>query len=405
MTDYEVVIVGGGVIGAALALELAGSDYRVALVERRRPAFSSSNPERVIALNHGSYVHLDQLGVWRAMREQGVGVIRHISVVEARGSEHVEMDAADAPGTALPALGYVLEMGAMLRGLYTHLEQAGVKLLTSARVEGCAWEDDWANVRLQDGRCLRARLLVGADGSDSQLRRMAGIATMGWDYNRFAIVASIRCAHEHQDTAYECFRKAGPLALLPLADGRYSIVWTMRPAEAAQLLRMDDQQVMRVLMRAMGERLVQATGEVFAISPRACFSLELSIARRMTGPRLALVGNAAHTINPVAGQGMNLGLRDVRRLAWVLQADYARRDPGQKIVLSAYAEQRWRDVAAVAAFTEGMVDVFGMTMPGMRQLRGRGMAMMQCLSPLRDMLLRHAAGIEQLEEARVGTMA
>jgi len=378
----------------------------VAMVELRRPCFSSSDPERVIALNYGSRCHLQQLGLWEDMAALGVGLIRHITVVEGNSAQHVEMDAADAHDMSLDALGYVLEMGPMLEPVYRKLAEARVSVFLQTHLLSFQADEEQVTVSLsingEAAQTMTARLLVGADGTNSQVRRLAGIGVAGWDYNRFGIVASVRCEQAHQETAFECFRKAGPLAFLPLADGRYSIVWAMRPAEASQLLRMDDEGFIHALNRATGAEVLRQTGIVEATSSRACFPLELSLSRAYTAPRVALIGNAAHTVHPVAGQGMNLGLRDVRVLTDALRGELGHRDAGQPIVLQAYAEGRRLDVAAVAGFTESMVNVFGIGVPGARQIRGQGLNVMQRWPALRDMLLNHAAGMQQLQGEKHG---
>ncbi len=400
-TDVDIIIVGGGAVGASLALSLERLDYRVTLIELRQPVFSSTSPERVIALNAGSRLHLERLGLWEDIAAAGTGIIRHINVAEPGNQGHVDMDATEIQPqwkNRLEALGHVVEMGPMLEPIYRQLEASSVQLCLPASVQGIRLDDDMVEVSLhQDGlaRCIRASLLVGADGTNSQIRRMAGITTHGWDYNRFGIVASVRCQRPHDQTAFECFRSAGPLAFLPLADGRYSIVWAVQPGEASQLLNMDDEGFIYALQRAAGDELLSNTGAVVETSARAAFPLELTFASRFSASRVALVGNAAHTVHPVAGQGMNLGLRDVEVLVQELDSELGHRDPGQPILLEAYAEQRRLDALSVAGFTEAMVCGFGASLPGAKWLRGKGLDAMQSWPGLKDMLLGHAAGLAQ----------
>lgn len=394
--DFDVVIVGGGAIGATLALTLERMGCRVAVVELHAPSFSSSDPERVIALNYGSRCHLERLGVWHEIEASGTGAIRHIVVAEPGNRGRTDMDAAEAQ---LGELGYVVEMGVLLEPLYRALAASSVHLFSSAVVSGVVNGAERAEVHIThegEERTIMASLLVGADGTDSLIRRLAGIGVYGWDYNRFGVVASVACERSHGEVAYECFRQSGPLAFLPLADGRFSIVWAVTPAEASQLLAMKDDAFMAALRRAAGPELIAQTGAVMAVSRRAIFPLELTIAKSFVSGRIVLAGNAAHTVHPVGGQGMNLGLRDVEVLVEMLAGELGRKDPGRGIVLQGYAEKRRADVLAVAGFTESMVHVFGSVVPGVKWLRGHGLDRLAALPRLKDLLLRQAAGLGQM---------
>ena len=405
-TDFDIVIVGGGAVGITLALELDRLDYNVAVIERFEPAFSSSNPERVIALNYGSRCHLERLGIWPGVAAQGTGDIRHIVVSEPGNRGRVDLDAADGLGFApeMQELGYVVEMGKLLEPMYALLETSSVQLFSGATVHQYKISDDGVEIDLQStgkNMQLKASLLVGADGTHSQIRQMAGIGLFGWDYNRFGLVASVTCEHGHNDTAHECFRKSGPLAFLPLADGRYSIVWAAAPAEATQLLSMSDEAFISALQRAAGETTISRIGSITGTSPRASYPLELSVAKQFSRPRLALVGNAAHTIHPVAGQGMNLGFRDVVALVEMLDGELAHRDPGQSIIMQGYAENRRLDVMAVAGFTESMSHIFGSEIPGAKWLRGLGLEKLPVAPSLSGLLLKQASGVGQLKQQRL----
>ena len=400
--QFDIVIVGGGAVGATLALQLEQLNYRVAIIERFKPAFSSSSPERVIALNYGSRSHLDALGIWPGVAELGVGNIRNIIVTEPGNRGRVDLDAADgssfAPG--MQELGYVVEMGLLLKPIYELLENSSVELFCGATLNAYTANQSGVDITLRTGdqqTALKASLLVAADGTHSQIRQMAGIGLNGWDYNRFGLVASVTCEHGHNDTAHECFRKSGPLAFLPLADGRYSIVWAAAPAEASQLLAMSDESFISALQRAAGPATMDRIGAITATSPRATYPLELSIAKQFVDPRLALVGNAAHTIHPVAGQGMNLRFGDVQDLVTMLDSELAHSDPGQSIILQGYAEKRRADVLAVAGFTELMSHIFGSEVPGARWLRGLGLEKLPAAPSLSSLLLRQASGIGQMQ--------
>ncbi len=399
--DFDVVIVGGGAVGAALALALERLGYRVAVIELRAPSFVSTNPERVIALNYGSRCHLDRLGLWDDVAASGLGDIKHIVVTEPGNRGRVDLDAADAANETpdMHELGYVVEMGKLLEPMYQRLQDSCVELISPASVLNFNVEGSQVNMQIQRGdqtASITAALLVGADGTYSQIRRQAGIDVFGWDYNRFGIVASVACENGHGNTAYECFRTSGPLAFLPLADDRFSIVWAATPAEATQLLAMDDGQFMDALQKAAGTATINEIGAITSTSRRASFPLELTIAKSFAGSRLALVGNAAHTVHPVGGQGMNLGLRDVLALVEMLDSELAHTDPGQPILMQGYAEKRRADVAAVAGFTESMVHVFASSVPGVKWLRGMGLEKLPRAKRLSGMLLKQASGAGQM---------
>lgn len=397
--QYDIIIAGGGAIGAGLALELAGLGYRLAMIEPRPASFSPSQPERVVALTHGSRLHLERLRVWESIAEAGFGRIGHVHVSEPGNRGRVDLDAADAPD--VPALGYVLEMADVLAPMYARLGDAA-ELVSPAEVAAVESGPDAVRltIRGEGGtRELSARLLIAADGTASPVRRMAGIAARGWEHNRYALVASLSCAQGHRDVAYECFRPAGPLAFLPLHDGRLSIVWTLPPREAALMMQAPGPVFLNRLEREAGSAVMDRLGSLAETGPRALFPLELTLAGRMASGRVIVAGNAAHTLHPVAGQGMNLGLRDVEDLAEILAAGG---DPGGRIALEAYAQRRWADTAKVVGFTESLAAVFGSPLPPMRWARGWGLAGLQAASPLREMLLRHAAGLAQ---ARAGERA
>jgi len=403
--DFDVVIVGGGAVGATLALELERLDYRIAVIELRTPSFASTDPERVIALNYGSRCHLNRLGLWDEIAAGGLGNIKHIVVTEPGNRGRVDLDAADSSFETqdMHELGYVVEMGELLEPMYQRLQASSVELISPAAVQDFTITPQQVNIQIQRGdqsSSITTALLVGADGTYSQIRRMAGIDVFGWDYNRFGIVASVACENGHGNTAYECFRSSGPLAFLPLADGRFSIVWAATPGEATQLLAMDDGQFITALEAAAGEDAINQIGAITATSRRASFPLELTIAKSFAQLRLALVGNAAHTVHPVGGQGMNLGLRDVVALVEMLDCELAHNDPGQSIVMQGYAEKRRSDVAAVAGFTESMLHVFGSNAPGVKWLRGMGLEKLPRAKTLSGMLLKQASGLGQMSSKK-----
>jgi len=401
--DFDIVIVGGGVIGGVLALQLAQQGHRIAIVEAMLHGMDKTDPERVVALSHGSRCYLEELGLWQDVAEAGTGLIRHIEVREANNHGLVQMDAAEAD---VEALGYVVEIADVVRPIYAALEDK-VTWFRPARVTSFQYEHDGVTIALShEGKAqqVTASLLIGADGTNSQIRRMAGIGTHGWDHNRFALVASVRCERSHADTAYECFRASGPLAFLPLSDDRFSIVWALAPQEAVRMMDLPDRMFLKRLQRAADESVLPRSGRFASLGKRACFPLELRIAKEYARSRIALVGNAAHTVHPVAGQGMNLGLRDVMDLIVVLDSPLAKKDVGNPLLLAAYAEKRRADVLAVGGFTESMLVSFGNNLEWLRWLRAQGLGLMQTCKPLKHELLQHAAGLTHVSSTSKNDM-
>ena len=407
LLEFDQIIVGAGAVGSALALQLSDLGYRVAVIDSQPSSYHSSDPERVIALSYGSKCYLDALGVWQGVEDAGAGLIRHIHVTEPGNTGYVTMDVSDAANMAqdMDALGYVVEMGHVLKPLHERME-GRVTLFCPASITKLDFGDVEKKAEVQispEGKSviLHASLLIGADGTNSQIRRMAGIGTKGWDYNRFGLVFSASCEHGHNDVAYECFRESGPLAFLPMADDRFSVVWALAPSEAMRLATMPAPIFMKKLEKSAGRDVTDRIGSITGIGRRFCFPLELTIAERYAKPRLALIGNAAHTIHPVAGQGMNLGLRDAAVLAEVLSTELAHRDPGASILMQAYAEKRRLDVMAVSGFTESLTTLFGIDLPGAKQVRSRAMDAMQNMLSVRTLLLRQAAGIGQIASMKM----
>ncbi len=397
-SHYDIVIVGGGVTGNALALALRSCPLRVAVIEAVSPLKSTSpDPERVIALSCGSSRYLDHLGVWKEISAEGAASINEVHVTEPGGRGMVHMDRAQAK---VEALGYVVELPRITRILFEHAKR-DVKVFCPARMLGMSMEGEKVSLFFRDRRGkheISASLVVGADGTYSRVRTWAGIHTLGWDHNRFALVASVLPERPHRGRAFECFRPSGPLALLPLDERRCSIVWTLKPEEASRHLLMEDARFLTALTRSAGSEVRGLLGRILETGRRITFPLEFRIAERNTGHRLVLIGNAAHTIHPVAGQGLNLGLRDVGVLADVLSgALRAGRDVGESIVLEEYADRRRLDQAAVACFTEGLNGLFSNDVSVLRFLRQMGLDGMQRIPSARDWLMRQASGMAQLK--------
>lgn len=379
------VIVGGGMVGATLACALGDSPLRVLVLEPQ--PFSSDWQGfdlRVSAITRASQRVFEALGAWEGMQARRVQPYRSMEVWEGGGQ--IRFDSAEI---GEPDLGHIIENRVILAALLERL--AGfdnIELRTPARARSLQLGPERANLRLEDGTRLEARLVVGADGSASWVRRQAGIDTLGWKYDQHAVVATVRTARHHEETAFQRFLPEGSLAFLPLSEGVSSIVWSVRPGAAEALLGLDEAAFLAELGQAFGDRL----GAMQSCAGRAAFPLGLQHADRYVLPRLALVGNAAHTIHPLAGQGLNLGVMDAAALAEVIAAQMA--DCGALRGLRRY--ERWRkgENLGMALAMDGFKQLFGARRPPLPWLRRTGLNLTNAAGPLKRTLIRRAMGLE-----------
>ncbi|MDX8411282.1 MAG: FAD-dependent monooxygenase [Mariprofundaceae bacterium] len=394
--QYDVLIAGGGLIGASLPLALAGSGLQVAVIEPF-PASAPPLPERTIALSFGASRILQQLGIWSSLQSHAEPILT-IDIREPGGKDGVRLEHRQ---NQTDALGYVIENHRLISILHG-LVGEHADFICPARLTGLRRSEHGIRVSISDAageREIAAKLLIGADGSYSQVRRFAGIGCRGWDHNQFGIVASVTPERPHGGVAFECLRESGPLALLPMDEQRCSIVWTLGPAEAQECLELNDEPFMQALSGAMGASIRSSLGRIQATGPRACFPFELRQAASYTAERVALIGNAAHTLHPVAGQGLNLGMRDVHVLADVLRhAAENGRDVGAAIALAEYGERRCVDNAAVVAFTEGVNFIFRQQAAPIRLARAFGLGGMQRVPAIQRWLMQRASGLSQISD-------
>jgi 2-octaprenyl-6-methoxyphenol hydroxylase len=388
-TDFDLAIVGGGMVGASLAAALAGSRRRVLLVESVAPdsLAQPSFDERTTALGNASRRIFEGLGIWPGLAT-AAAAIRTIHVSDAGRFGFARLTAHEQ---GIDAFGYVLANRLIGAALWQQLTRAAnVTLRVPARVNELELAAGGASLDIEtpDGRRerLTAGLLVAADGAQSQVRAAAGIAAEVEDYRQLALVANVSCDLPHQDIAYERFTRQGPLALLPLADGSRALIWACEPARAGELLALTDAEYLAELQRQFGWR----AGRFVRLGRRASYPLALTRAAKPAGLRTVLIGNAAQALHPVAGQGFNLGLRDAAMLAEVLVQNDA--DAGAPQLLAEFADWRARDRAGVVRFTDGLIRAFGSQRAGIGLLRDLGLLVFDLSPPAKSALARISAG-------------
>jgi len=388
----DIAIVGAGVVGAAAALALARDGWKVALVEAREPSrWRAEQPDlRVYAFAPDNAALLDDLGVWSSIIAARVQPYRGMRVWDAAGGDELRFD-ADAFGRR--ELGWIVENGLLVDRLWAALPAAGVRVICPAHLVALEQDENHATLELEDGTRLRARLVLAADGGDSKLRALAGIDTYTHDYGQNGLVAFVDHELAHEATCWQRFLPTGPLAFLPFAgaDGhRSSIVWTLPEAEALRLCRVDEAEFLRELHHAFAGTL----GTLSAVSKRVSFPLRRQLAQAHVAGRVAVIGDAAHVVHPLAGQGVNLGLRDVSALRTLLRRQRtAGRDPGATAALARWARERRSENAVAAYAFDGLNRLFSNDALLATLARGPLLGLVGKLPPLGHAFWKHAAGL------------
>lgn len=396
-TDFDITIIGGGLVGATLACVLSEvekkHELKIAIIDpqdlsRLKPIQPNETFDvRVSAITRASQHIFEAIGVWPNMAAQRISAFRHMHVWEQAETSEIHFDSAVLSETQL---GHIIENKVMLSSLYDKLKQQdNVTFLFGKACESMQLDNDQWQLEVA-GQKLRTKLLVGADGSRSWVRQQLDITTRGWDYNHTALVTTVKTEKPHQETAWQRFLATGPLAFLPLTEGYSSIVWSTQPELATVLQAMAEDEFKNELEQAFESRL----GAITELGERACFPLRFFVAENYISDSVALVGDAAHTMHPLAGQGVNLGLLDAASLAQVIEQALAN---GQRLnsrkVLRQY--ERWRKAENISMLV--MVDqiqrLFGSDNGWLKWLRNTGMHWFEQLSPVKHQIIDYAMGL------------
>ncbi|MFP5336898.1 MAG: 2-octaprenyl-3-methyl-6-methoxy-1,4-benzoquinol hydroxylase [Gammaproteobacteria bacterium] len=393
----DLIIVGAGMVGSTLALALEGSGLNIVVLDASPLEVADFDPlggfePRVSALSAASQRILQRVGAWPGIAARRASPYTDMHVWDGSGTGQIHFSAETVHAEVL---GHIVENRVVQDALLETMRRGGrLQLIGDARVEQLTQTAEGWRLTLGDGRELHTPLMIAADGANSAIRRLAGCETREWDYLHQAIVTSVRCSEAHQRTAWQRFTDDGPLAFLPLErDGdRHwcSIVWSVTEAEARRLMALDDLAFCAALERAFEQRL----GEVLEVDPRVCIPLRQRHAKRYVQPGLALIGDAAHTIHPLAGQGVNLGLLDAAVLAEVLEAAIAR---GERVadtrVLSRFERRRMPHNLAMMAAMEGFERLFQADLLPLRWLRNAGLKAVEALPEAKALFVRQALGL------------
>lgn len=397
MQSVDVAIVGGGMVGLAVACGLQGSGLRVAVLEQREPqplAADAAPALRVSAINAASEKLLTRLGVWSDIVARRASCYHGMEVWDKDSFGRI---AFDDQSMGYSHLGHIVENTVIHYALWQKAQQSSdITLKAPAELQQVAWGENEAFLTLKDGAMLTARLVIGADGANSWLRNKADIPLTFWDYRHHALVATIRTEEAHGAVARQAFHGEGILAFLPLSDPHLcSIVWSLAPHEAERMQQASDEQFNQALNIAFDNRLGLCRVE----SERQVYPLTGRYARQFAAHRLALVGDAAHTIHPLAGQGVNLGFMDAAELVDELKRLHRQgKDIGQYLYLRRYERSRKHSAALMLAGMQGFRELFAGTHPAKKLLRDMGLKLADTLPGVKPQLLRQAMGLNDLPE-------
>jgi 2-octaprenyl-6-methoxyphenol hydroxylase len=389
--DYDILIVGGGLAGNCLALALKDTGMRIAIVEAntREQLHDSPAGDRALALAAGTVRMLEALGIWQGISHAATA-IKNIHISDQGHFGKVRLSAQKEN---VEALGYVITARDIESHVAKRVTDAEIELMSPARLVGMMAGNDTVNISLKRGDeslLASAKLLVGADGGNSSVRKLLGIAQYVTEYGQTALVTTVKSSLPHNNVAFERFTASGPLALLPVDTNHCAVVWTRNSEDAAALMSGSETDFLAELQQCFGFKL----GALSLTAPRRAFPLSLIRAEKMIAARTVVIGNAVHQLHPVAGQGFNLGLRDVVQLAEVIITQHeAGQDIGAANFLMAYAESRQKDHDRTIGFTDIVVGIFSNDWPALAAARNVGLAMLDHIPAAKTLLTRHAMGL------------
>ena len=386
--DFDVVVVGSGLVGTSLALALRIAGLKLAVVEAQPPqvARAAAWDSRVYAISPGSAAFLERCGVWQELDMTRVCRVEAMRVVGDDGNSELAFSAYDC---GLRELAFIVENRELQGVMWDALARSPhVEVIAPAACQALTLAAEAAQLELQCGRMLAARLLVGADGADSWVRAQAAIEVDIRRYRQTAVVANFTTTKPHRGIAHQWFRRDGVLALLPLPGARVSLVWSTTEEHAAQLLRFAREELAAQVVAASHGAL----GDLTMITPAAAFPLRLQRVRQLVMPRLALIGDAAHNVHPLAGQGVNLGFRDARELAQVLMERGLQAKCGDYRLLRRYERARREDIVATQLATDSLQRLFNNEAPWLAGLRNAGLRLINRQPQLKNLLVRRAVG-------------
>ena len=385
---FDIAIVGAGLVGSSLALALRGTGLSIALIETRPPGALPQDERwdnRVYAISPGSVSFLAGLGAWGELPAERIARIEAMTIFGDDGTAHIDFNAYEA---GLGELAYIVESRELQAVLWRQLAGADdVTLFCPSECAALELREEAVHLTLHDGQTIKASLIVAADGAHSWVRSQAGIEAHDKDYQQLGVVANFTTEKPHQGTAYQWFQPEGALAYLPLPGNRISIVWSVQQAIAQELLQLSA----AALCERVAEAGKQHLGKLEQITPTAAFPLHLMEPRQLVKPRVALIGDAAHQVHPLAGQGVNLGFGDARELAAVL-SNRGMREVGDGLLLRRYERARRAEILAMQFATDGLQGLFNNAQPLLAWTRNTGLALTNRLAWVKHQLLKQALG-------------